>query len=174
MTARARATLKTAFENGDVPDEDDYEDLIDSSLNLTDSSAQTMTSKLTVSGGLETTTVSAVTVRASSCTLTGSVTANSVSTPLVCAANISVGTLSANSIFGSTGLKTVAMGVGTAAPSEGVQIVVSGDSNLRLDIATTVVASAGVSGPATPTSVAGFFPVVINGVRRLVAFYNVA
>jgi hypothetical protein len=35
-----------------------------------------------------------------------------------------------------------------------------------------VAASVGVSGPATPASVAGFIPVVINGVKRMIAFYN--
>jgi hypothetical protein len=64
------------------------------------------------------------------------------------------------------------MGIGSAAPAEGLRIAVSGDNNLHLHIATTVVASAGVSGPATPASVAGFIPVVINGVKRMIAFYN--
>ena len=46
MTAKDRPTLKGAFENGDKPQGSDFEDLIDSSVSLTDSTAQTVTSKL--------------------------------------------------------------------------------------------------------------------------------
>lgn len=42
MAIKSRATLKQSFENGDVPTGSDYEDLIDSFLNLADTSAQTV------------------------------------------------------------------------------------------------------------------------------------
>jgi hypothetical protein len=181
MTARARATLKTSFENGDTPQGSNYEDLIDSAVNLTDSSAQTITSKLTIGNGVETTNVTAQRIYASAATFTGTVSANVLNAPTHQGASLTItGACSVSSVWvdgtatfaGRTNVG--AMGIGSAAPSEGLRIAVSGDNNLHLHIATTVVASAGVSGPATPTSVAGFIPVVINGTKRLIAFYNVA
>lgn len=185
MTAKSRANLVTEFQTGDVPDGDDYQDLIDSALNLTDSSAQTVTSKLTISGGMETTNVTAQRIFCSAAAFTGSVTANSLgATALTITGATSASAvwidgaakftapISASSAWFAGGVKMVNAGIGTAAPSEGLQISVSGDNNLKLDIATTVAASVGVSGPATPASVAGFIPVVINGVKRMIAFYN--
>ena len=46
MAIKTRAILKTQFENGDVPTGNDYADLIDSALNLADTSAQTATSDI--------------------------------------------------------------------------------------------------------------------------------
>jgi hypothetical protein len=190
MTARSRANLITEFQTGDVPDGDDYKDLIDSALNLTDSSAQTVTSKLTISGGVETTNVTAQRVFASAATFTGAVSASTLNgttlqgstirlTQTVSASSMWVdgpakfdGTVSASSAWFNGGVRLINAGIGTAAPSEGLHIVVSGDSNFRIDVPTTVVASAGVSGPATPASVAGFIPVIINGVRKKIAFYE--
>ena len=188
MTAKSRTNLISEFQTGDVPDGDDYQDLIDSAVNLTDSSAQTVTSKLTISGGMETTTVTAQRVFSSAARFTGTVSAQqifavtasatqftavtfrstTVSAVNVVLDNLRINTSSRN--LGSTRLTNV--GIGTAAPSEGLHIVVSGDSNFRIDVPTTVVASAGVSGPATPASVAGFIPVMINGVRKKIAFYE--
>lgn len=44
MTAKTRAVLKTAFETGDTPDGNDYGDMIDSFVNVTDSTAQAIQS----------------------------------------------------------------------------------------------------------------------------------
>lgn len=49
MTAKSRANLKSVFEQGDTPQGSDYADLIDSFLNLSDSTAQTVTSPVTYS-----------------------------------------------------------------------------------------------------------------------------
>jgi hypothetical protein len=180
LTAKTRANLITEFQTGDVPDGSDYQDLIDSALNLTDSSAQTMTSKLTISGGLETTNVTAQRVYSSAMNLSGGLTvgstvsANSINVNnLEIVKNCSASSMYVNATASFAGPAQFAnMGIGSAAPAEGLRIAVSGDNNLHLHIATTVVASAGVSGPATPASVAGFIPVVINGVKRMIAFYN--
>ena len=61
MTAKSRVNLKAAFETGDVPDGDDFSDLIDSALNLTDASAQALASPISVPS-ISTGTVSATTV----------------------------------------------------------------------------------------------------------------
>ena len=55
MTAQTKATLKPLFETGDVPDGSTYTDLIDSFVNLADTTAQTMSGALvtTVLGASE-------------------------------------------------------------------------------------------------------------------------
>jgi hypothetical protein len=174
LTAKTRANLITEFQTGDVPDGSDYQDLIDSALNLTDSSAQTMTSKLTISGGVETTNVTAQRIFGSAATFTGVVSAGTLNATTLQGSTLRLTqTVSCSSVWvDGTASFAGPMGIGSAAPTEGLRIAVSGDNNLHLHIATTVVASAGVSGPATPASVAGFIPVVINGVKRMIAFYN--
>jgi hypothetical protein len=184
VTAKSRANLRSEFQTGDVPDGDDYEDLIDSSVNLTDSSAQTVTSKLTISGGVETTNVTAQRIFCSAATYAGTVSAATLHGTALRGTTVSAstvntdalqitGAVSASAVWvGGSAKFAAGVGFGTAAPTEGLHIVVSGDSNFRIDVPTTVVASAGVSGPATPASVAGFIPVIINGVRKKIAFYE--
>ena len=50
MSTQTRTTLKGYFNTGDTPTEANYGDLIDSSLNLADTSAQTIASKVFLSG----------------------------------------------------------------------------------------------------------------------------
>jgi hypothetical protein len=52
MTAKSRSALKSAFETGDIPDGTDYADLIDSFLNLSDTTAQTVTSDISLGAGI--------------------------------------------------------------------------------------------------------------------------
>lgn len=83
MTAQNRATLKSEFETGDVPDGTNYADLIDSSLNLVDTSAQSVASDVTFAGAVNITgTLGSITVSgavtADSITVSGAVSANSV------------------------------------------------------------------------------------------------
>lgn len=63
MTAKSRANLRAAFETGDVPDGDDFADLIDSFVNITDTSSQSVASHQTFPS-LAAGTVSATTVNA--------------------------------------------------------------------------------------------------------------
>jgi hypothetical protein len=63
MTAKSRANLKAAFETGDKPRGDDFGDLIDSFVSITDTSAQSPASQLIVPS-VATGTVSATTVNA--------------------------------------------------------------------------------------------------------------
>ena len=62
MAAKSRANLKAVFEDGDSPQGSDFEDFIDSFISLTDTSAQSLASNLTLPG-VAATTVSAGTVR---------------------------------------------------------------------------------------------------------------
>ena len=78
MTQQTRANLKAKFEDGDIPGGTDYSDLIDSSVFLSDTTAQSLSSPLTVTGALgASTTVSAPSVEVSSATITGTVSAAS-------------------------------------------------------------------------------------------------
>jgi hypothetical protein len=184
MTAKSRANLVTEFQTGDVPDGDDYQDLIDSAVNLTDSSAQTVTSKLTISGGVETTNVTAQRIFCSAATYTGTVSAATLHGTTLRGGTVSASTVNTDALQITGAVSASAMwitgsarfaggvGIGTAAPAEGLTIFASGENNLRLHIATTIAASVGASGPATPASVAGFIPIVINGSLKKIAFYE--
>jgi hypothetical protein len=59
MTAKNRTTLKTQFQTGDTPTGSDFDDLIDSTLNVADTTAQTINSDVNINGQL---TVSQLTV----------------------------------------------------------------------------------------------------------------
>lgn len=59
MTQQTRTVNKGRYESGDTPSGSDYVDLIDSFLALADTTAQTVTSFVTFSGGLVTTVCSA-------------------------------------------------------------------------------------------------------------------
>ena len=50
MATQTGTTLKTYFNTGDKPTEAQFVDLIDSNLNLSDSSTQTVSSPVTISG----------------------------------------------------------------------------------------------------------------------------
>ncbi len=52
MTAQTRTVNKSRFEQGDTPQGSDYVDLIDSYLSLADTTAQSLSSPLTMSGAL--------------------------------------------------------------------------------------------------------------------------
>ena len=63
MAAKSRANLRALFETGDVPDGDDFGDLIDSFVNITDTSAQAVASPISPPS-VSTGTVSATTLYA--------------------------------------------------------------------------------------------------------------
>ena len=74
MTQQTRTNLKAKFETGDKPTQTDYVDLIDSGLQLADSTAQSITSPVVVAGSLGITTK----VSASEAKFTGTVSASSM------------------------------------------------------------------------------------------------
>jgi len=76
MTQQDRTTNKARFEQGDTPQGSDYVDLIDSYLSLSDTTAQSVSSPVTVVGAVgASTTVSAASIEASAATITGTVSA---------------------------------------------------------------------------------------------------
>lgn len=70
MTAKSRATLKAQFATGDVPAGSDYADLIDSCLNLVDTTAQTAAAQITGTTGAFATAVAIGTAAAAGSGLT--------------------------------------------------------------------------------------------------------
>ena len=156
MTAQTRTVNKGKFESGDKPTGSDYSDLIDSYLSLQDSSEQTVTSKLTISGGIATTTVSAATVYADTFIASAATLTNIVMVQHVSASSARINRL----------------GIGTAAPTaDGIHLVAT-EGNLKLDIATTAIASGGTGG-AVPASAQAFAIVQINGVSYRIPLFNV-
>jgi hypothetical protein len=81
MSQRDKATLKALFQTGDAPTGSDFEDLIDSSLNLAETSVQTVAGQIDYSGGATFATISAATVGGAQGTFTAmTVTAASIIT----------------------------------------------------------------------------------------------
>lgn len=89
MAQQDKATLKQAFETGDAPTGSDFENLIDSQLNLAETTAQTINGSVNFAGGVTFASVSAASIGGSTGTF-----------GVVTASGGTFTTLSANSIFG--------------------------------------------------------------------------
>jgi len=105
MTIASRVTIKADFENGDRPQASDYADWIDSFLHLSDSTAQSVTSPLTL-GTVGITTVSAQTgsildLTASAASITGKLDAATVSAQAINGSAANFSTVSAQAFTGS-------------------------------------------------------------------------
>lgn len=128
MTAQDRTTNKAKFEQGDTPQGGDYVDLIDSYISLADTTAQSLSSPLVVSGAVgASTTVSAQSVEASAATFTGAVSAASVVADTVAASgasftHMSAANVSANAL-GITGSLTWTAEVTASVISTGQQTI---------------------------------------------------
>lgn len=153
MAAKTRANLKLAFETGDTPDGSDYTNLIDSFISLSDSTAQTMGSDLTVVDLIATevvaVTVSAVNVNASAASFT---------------------TVSAGGA-GTFGSMTINGAVSAAGAGTFQGLTVNGALSFA-KVETTVQASAG-AGAAVPSSAEGFLIVDVSGVSRRIPYFQI-
>lgn len=147
MTAQDRSTLKGVFETGDTPDGSNYADLIDSFLSLAETTAQTVAGKVTFSGGIVVSTVSANLIGDVTGNLTGNVSGQTVTTSALVVTTVTADTVTAS-----------------AANISGT---------LTLGIPTTVVAAAG-SAAAVPASAHGFLHVAVSGVNVLIPYFLVA
>lgn len=103
MAQQDKATLKQAFETGDAPDGSDFADLIDSQLNLQETTAQTINGPVSFAGGAAFATISAAVV--------GGATGSFGS---VIGASATFGTVSASSILGLAKAEMHATSFGTA------------------------------------------------------------
>ncbi len=92
MTSLNRVDLKAKFESGDAPQGSDYADLIDSFVNLAETTAQTLQGNLAFSGGL-----SAASITGGTGSFSGTVSAANV-----WATNVDATTVSAQTITFST------------------------------------------------------------------------
>lgn len=70
MSSLDRITLRAKFENGDQPQGSDYEDLIDSALNLAETTVQTLNGPIVFAGG-----ISAASISTGSISMTGTISA---------------------------------------------------------------------------------------------------
>lgn len=134
MTAQNRVTNKAKFEQGDTPQGADYVDLIDSYVSLADTTAQSVSSPLVVSGAVgASTTVSAQsieaqTIAASGASFTGSisvvgaVSANTVAASAASFTHMSAANVSANAL-GITGSLTWTAEVTASVISTGQQTI---------------------------------------------------
>lgn len=174
MTAQNRTTLKAAFETGDVPTGSDYADLIDSSLNLVETSAQSIASPVTFSNTLTITgnlAVDSLTVSAAATvgsmvvqgtmTVSGAVTAGS--------ANIAGGAIVVGAVTaGSVGILG-ALRVSAATSLEGATTI--GGTLAVVTAETTATASGAVGGSTVPTTATKYLKVQVSGVTYNIALY---
>lgn len=164
MTAQSRTVLVGRYENGDVPQGSDYVDLIDSFVSLTDTTAQSVASQLTVPT-LVATEVSATNVNATNLVST-SATFTTLGVSLVSAASL----IAASAVMTTLNVSRVS-GAAVFTASANVSALIVGDT-IRLNTATTAKASGGVGG-AVPASAEGFAEINIGGTVRYVAYFNV-
>lgn len=104
MAIKSRGTLKSLFESGDTPKENDYIDFLDSFLNLADVTAQTITSDI-ITPAIRVNTVSALDV------YTSALFASSISFSTLSAVNANLTLLSAPTINVNT-ISAANIGVG--------------------------------------------------------------
>lgn len=107
MTSLNRVDLKAKFESGDAPQGSDYADLIDSFVNLAETTAQSMQGNLSFAGGF-----SAASIAGGTATITGSFSAANIWTGTLWATNVDATTVSAQTITFST----------LAAPTSGLTV----------------------------------------------------
>lgn len=138
MTQQTRTVNKARFEQGDTPQGADYVDLIDSYLSLADTTAQSVSSPLSITGALGVSTeVSAVTIEASAgrfttvsaqsamvsaLTVLAAVTANEVHASAAHFTRMSAANVSANAL-GITGSLTWTAEVTASVVSTGQQTI---------------------------------------------------
>ena len=103
MAQQDKATLKQAFETGDAPDGSDFANLIDSQLNLQETTAQTINGPVAFAGGASFAAISAATV--------GGATGDFGE---ISATTATFSRVSANSIFGLGKAEMHAVAFGTA------------------------------------------------------------
>jgi len=87
MAQQDKATLKQAFETGDAPTGSDFENLIDSQLNLAETTAQTINGPVNFAGGVTFASISAATVGGNT-GMFGTISTSGISAVTVSASNI--------------------------------------------------------------------------------------
>lgn len=165
MVAQDRSTLQSVFETGDVPDGTDYANLIDSFINLVETSAQSIASPVTFAGSAaftSTTTAASISVLGTA-SVSGAVTAGSLS--VLGAATVSAtatfngpvvaaGTVTADSMS-VLGAMRVSAATSLNATTIGGQLTV-------VTAQTTATASGG-AGSTVPTTAVRYLKVVVSG-----------
>ena len=165
MAQQTRSINKSKFEDGDVPQESDYVDLIDSYLSLADTTAQTVTSDLIIPVATITE-VSASQVNASAATVAGALSAASVRADNYGAVSATSITASAATIAGEITTRSVVTTALTVSSGANVAITINVD--------TSVAASSGNTTVPVPATAEGYFPISIKGTTYWVPFFRVA
>lgn len=130
MTNLSKATLQALFETGDVPTGTNYSDMIDSSVNLAETSAQTMI------GALITTEVITPRVSATNVNVTGTFSATSVTTNSLITADVSAtGTVYASAVRSQNGVIAGTGIVSAAGTTQGAAAVLANIVNRGKGIA---------------------------------------
>lgn len=159
MTARSPTFLKSRFEQGDIPQGVDYEDLIDSYLNVEVSGAQSLAGPLTITGEFFASEVSANSIR------TSAMRAVIASATTFTGDTAKVTTVSAANVFltGSVFFDTV--DVSAVATTQASAVTLSGDQNF------VIFADGSNDSVILPASVRGRKQVVINAASTTIKIF---
>jgi hypothetical protein len=189
MTAQTRSVLKGVFETGDTPDGSNYTDLIDSSLNLSDSTAQTVTSDLVVSGtfGVAATASSANLEVVGAARVSGDATFDSAitvsgkatfSTDIAVSGNVSAGTLhvlGAVTIDGAASALSMVITDNLSASAAAFSVFSAASVSFDTIVTAMVTASAsGGSVMVVPTTAAGYIMAQVSGRTVCIPYFEIA
>lgn len=165
MTAQNRSVLKGVFETGDVPDGDNYADLIDSFISLSDSTAQAITSNITVPAVTITGIVSANDVNASSASIISISVSSLHVTGVVSAATGNFTAVSADNLSASA----AALGTLDATTVSAATITFN-----TISSAMATVAATGGTVDVVPTTAAGYIHVQMSGRTVAIPYFEIA
>ena len=156
MTSQTRSVNKGRFEQGDTPQGSDYADLIDSYLSLADTTAQSLSYPLSITGAISvSTTVSANSMEATTLTVSSAATIGLVcaETAFVSALEVSQGKINTANI--------------SAANATVNTLFITNEINWRGGIGMSALSS----GVSLPASAAGFLSFVVSGQTVAVPYY---
>lgn len=160
MTAQTPAYLKTRFENGDIPQATDYEDVFDSFVNFTTSAEQNLQGNLRTNGQFVGD-VSASRINVSAITAT-TFTADSFITSALRGTTVSAGTLYAD-VAKLTSVSANSMNVATV--TAGTHYIVSADSLRAVNVSAVSTTQAGALLVDAPLTFVTFADNTDNSVR---------
>lgn len=159
MTARTPTYLKGRFEQGDIPQGTDYEDLIDSFINIATSATQTIVGGVNFSNQIESAAIYASFVSAAS------INSSFIEATTVSAAFVRANEVSANSINVSGNVVFGTFDISAAATTQASAVLVNGTTNF------VIFANGNDQSVRLPTSTRGRQQYIINAASTTIKIF---